>query len=265
MISESPLYPENFYTEYQSMILASAQLIVPWIISLLSPKSVIDVGCGTGTWLSVFEEHGVSNIFGIDGGWVPKDRLEISREHFQVMDLRQPIGIPNKFDLVLSLEVAEHLPAADADRFIAYLTSLGPVILFSAAIPGQGGDNHLNEQWPAYWIALFEKNDFCCIDCVRGKFWTNEKVACYYAQNAFFFVAKNRVNHYPILKQEENMQSFRQERIIHPAIFKIKVDDIEWFQDPRSYSIRNFVKVFPFLFKQAVLLRIGKYLKMLRD
>lgn len=258
MTNKFPLYPEKFYTEYQSKILTSARLIVPWIIQLLSPQSVIDVGCGTGTWLSVFELHGVSDILGVDGDWVPENRLEISREHFQIMDLCQPIESSTQFDLVLSLEVAEHLPLADADRFIAYLTSLGSVILFSAAIPGQGGTNHLNEQWPAYWISLFEKNDYCCIDCVRGKFWTDETVAWYYAQNTFFFVAKDQFNHYPLLQQEENLQSLRQKPVVHPVCFKSKVNAIERLQDPRSYSIPNFVKAFPFLFKRAILSRIGR-------
>jgi SAM-dependent methyltransferase len=250
------LYQEGFYAELRDRSLASAEIIVPWVIDLIAPQSVIDVGCGTGTWLSVFQKHGVKDFLGIDGEWVLKEKLEISTEHFLTMDLCQPDESRRQFDLVVSLEVAEHLAPAVADQFVSYLTSLGPVTLFSAAIPGQGGTNHVNEQWPSYWISLFETRKFKCIDCARGKFWNDKGVSRWFVQNTFFFVAEDRLDHYPALLEERDLYSLGCNPIVHPRTYCGKLKDIDRLLDPKSYSIVGFFKVFPFLLKRSILFRL---------
>lgn len=134
---ENP-YTKEYYRALREGARRSAEAIVPLVMGLLHPRSVIDVGCGDGTWLSVFRRHGVREILGIDREYVTGEILEIPEKEFLPHDLRFPLSVDREFHLVVSLEVAEHLPGACAETFVDSLTHLGPAILFSAAIPLQG-------------------------------------------------------------------------------------------------------------------------------
>src|SRR6266508_5182591 len=125
------LYTTEFFRSRETGSGASARHIVPLLVDLLAPASVVDVGCGTGTWLAVFQRHGVDDIVGIDGDYVPTDELHISPARFRAHDLTQPLCLGRSFDLVVSLEVAEHLPPESATGFVDSLCGLGPVVLFS--------------------------------------------------------------------------------------------------------------------------------------
>ena len=155
-------YDEKFFRNLEKGSLQSAKEIVPLVVRFLQPASVVDVGCGTGAWLSVFKEQGIRDILGVDGDYVNLDSMFIPKEAFQPHDLTRPLKINRKFDLVVSLEVAEHLPSNCAETFVESLTGLGSVVIFSAAIPYQGGQNHVNEQWQDYWKKLF--NRICFYD-----------------------------------------------------------------------------------------------------
>ncbi len=200
-------YDEKIYNKQ------SAREVVPLVLDLLQPASVIDVGCGLGTWLAVFEELGVKDILGIDGSDTASEQLEIPKEKFIPADLTQPLQISRRFDLVVCLEVAEHLPGTAAEAFIGTLTSLGDTILFSAAIPGQGGQEHINEQWPEYWQEKFLKHNYKFYDLIRERIWGNDKVEWWYRQNTFLVSKKdfgqnhkNKVTPY-----------------VHPELLKLKV------------------------------------------
>src|SRR5262249_27564705 len=143
--------------------------------------------CGIGAWLATFEQHGVTDHLGIDGDYVPRNLLRISTERFRVADLTELAPPDRRFDLTCSLEVAEHLPPACAPRFIATLVDLAPVILFSAAIPGQGGTNHINEQWQSYWGALFKAHGYIGVDCIRPFVFNDARVELWYRQNTIVF------------------------------------------------------------------------------
>ena len=88
----------------------SAAIMVPIILELTGAKSVIDIGCGAGNWLATFERLGVTDYLGIDGAHLPPETLRIPHERFRPHNLATPLSLDRRFDLAVSLEVAEHLP-----------------------------------------------------------------------------------------------------------------------------------------------------------
>ena len=217
-------YSEGFYQRHQDGMRRSAREVVPLVMDLVRPTSVIDVGCGVGTWLSVFRETGVEDIFGIDGDWVEKSQLEIPGDRFLAADLAKPFLIERQFDLVVSLEVAEHLPGSRAEAFVDSLTSLGPVVLFSAAIPHQGGRNHVNEQWPEYWFSHFQARGYVVLDSLRKRIWQNDNVEWWYAQNTFLFVRSSHLEASSSLKNEILRHPLSLS-LVHPKAY---LEVVEW-------------------------------------
>jgi SAM-dependent methyltransferase len=179
-------------------------------------KSVVDVGCGVGTWLAVFRELGVTDTAGLDGDYVDRQLLQIPQDQFTATNLSSSFRLPRTFDLAVSLEVAEHLPPQAAEGFVHSLTRLAPVVMFSAAIPFQVGTGHLNEQWPDYWAALFKQHDYLPIDCIRGKIWTNDDVEYWYAQNTLLFANAARIQDDPLLCREHEKTNPQQLAMVHP-------------------------------------------------
>jgi SAM-dependent methyltransferase len=216
-------YTKEFYQSVLSGSTSSAREIVPLIFELIQPHRVIDVGCGTGDWLQVFREFGVEEILGIDGDWVDISELRIPADCFRVVDLTSGFSVEGQFDLVISLEVGEHIASESADAFVGSLSCLGPVILFSAAIPHQGGTNHFNEQWPDYWVQLFQMKGYVAIDCIRKRVWNNEKVEWWYAQNIILFVKEDYLESQPRLKKEHTLCRDNQLSIVHPRLYLDKV------------------------------------------
>jgi SAM-dependent methyltransferase len=196
-----PPYTDGFFAAHDKSGRASACIVLPWLLELLAPKSIVDVGCGAGTWLRVAREHGIDDVFGLDGPWVSTDALEIPPECFLATDLATPSALDRTFDLVLSLEVAEHLPPSKAEDFVDQLTALGPVVVFSAAIPGQGGTGHTNEQWPDYWSELFARRGYEVVDCLREVFWNNDAVDWWYSQNFLLFARPAALDSVPSLRE----------------------------------------------------------------
>lgn len=218
------IYSKKFFKGIQKGSYNSASEVVPIVMGLLKPKSVVDVGCGIGSWLSVFREYGIEDILGIDGEYVDSKMLMIPSDKFKHYDLKFPISVSRKFDLVISLEVAEHIPEEYAEIFINSLTELGHVILFSAAIPYQGGTNHINEQWPDYWVELFKKKNYCVIDCIRSKIWNNDNVEYWYIQNMLLFIRQDCLKNYPLLIKDYENTCIDKLVIVHPILYLKKSD-----------------------------------------
>ena len=208
-------YDSHFYADQASGSLASSAEFVPYILELTHAKSVVDVGCGLGTWLQTYNQAGVSDIQGMDGAWVDPSKLYIPRDKFQAVDLLQLPRPTRRFDLAQSLEVAEHLPQAQAASFVEFLTGLSDVVVFSAAIPHQGGTDHVNERWPSYWRTHFEGFGYALYDVFRPRFWSNDKVMWWYAQNTFLYVKRDRRASLP-LNREQPEGFVYPERIVHP-------------------------------------------------
>lgn len=209
-------YDRQFYDRISPGSARSAAKVVPYVISLVRPQSVADVGCGTGTWTAEFARHGVGDVLGIDGAHVGRTRLEIAASSFLHWDLERPVRLERTFDLAISMEVAEHLSPGRARSFVNDLTGLAPVVLFSAAIPGQGGVGHINEQWPSYWARIFEERGFRAVDGLRGQFWNDAEVESWYRQNMLLYVREDRAQEFSRVGRTSPLD------IVHPELYSLK-------------------------------------------
>lgn len=203
-MDKSKIYNKSFYASmneiHQRSNLTSAMEIVPYVLNIFpNTKSVIDFGCGSGTFLSIFKENGVYEIKGLDGDWVDKDHLLIDSDSFRPTNLEQAknIKFDHKYDIAMSLEVAEHIDRSYADDIVDALTRASDVIMFGAAIPGQGGAEHVNEQWQSYWVKKFEDRGYRCLDMIRPRFAANPMVQHYYAQNTLIYIREMKLLDYP--------------------------------------------------------------------
>jgi len=231
----------------------SSEKIVPVLIEMFKPQSVIDIGCGVGNWLTMFEMNGITDVLGIDGTHLDLSNLLIDSSKIKLFDLEKPFHLDRRFDLAISLEVAEHLSQNAADDFIESLTKLSDIIIFSAAIPYQGGQNHINEQWVEYWIQKFEKKGYNCYDVFRSIFWDNCEIHWWYRQNMFLAIKpelENRINGKQTVCN-----------VVHPDLYisKMKVlESINQGKFPLPYYLKLLIK--------GVLNKIGLYpLKKNRD
>jgi SAM-dependent methyltransferase len=153
------------------------------------PTSVLDVGCCRGIWLAEWMSRGLNDVYGIDGSYVDVTRLAIPRERFSPMDLSQAFSLSRRFDLVQALEVAEHLPESAAESFVESLTRHGDVIMFSAAVPGQGGEHHVNEQPLRYWRAKFARRGYAAYDALRPLLRGKAEVEPWYRYNLLVYAS----------------------------------------------------------------------------
>jgi SAM-dependent methyltransferase len=229
----------------------SASIILPKVVELFNPTSVIDVGCGTGSFLSVLLDLGIKNIKGIEGNWLDRRKLFVDPSLIAEIDLQKPFEIERKFDLAICLEVAEHLNESSAESFVASLVKLSNVILFSAAIPGQGGQNHVNEQPIAYWQAKFQKHGFLFYDIVRGYFWNNDDVDYWYKQNMFILIkeGENKLG----ISSTEKINTY-----VHPELFSLVLQGRENLQKQYNKLRWGNEDVFLYfkLFIKSILLKV---------
>jgi SAM-dependent methyltransferase len=216
-------YTEEFYRDRHAATRRSAERIVPLVLDLVRPRSVIDVGCGVGTWLATFQRHGVAEIQGLEGTWLDARQLIVPRAAVTLCDLQRPLECARRFDLAVSLEVAEHLPAECAAGFVASLARLAPVVLFSAAPPGQGGTHHVNEQWPPYWIDLFAAQRYDALDCLRDRTWNDDDILWWYRQNAFLFVDSERLAEDAQLRTARERPPSFPLKVLHPGLLQSRI------------------------------------------
>jgi SAM-dependent methyltransferase len=214
-MSEQP-FGSGFFTAYVEGALRSARVVVPLVRELLDPRSVVDVGCGTGAFLRVFREGGVDDVLGVDGGYVDRRLLLIPEDRFQAADLGEPLRVGREFDLALCLEVADDLAPERAEPFVRSLTALAPAVLFSAAVPAQGGQCQRNEQWPDYWIALFRERGYAAFDCIREALWNRPEVEWWYAQNTILFAREEVAARRPQLRARSREPVLP---LVHPRLY----------------------------------------------
>lgn len=192
---------------------SAAEQVLPVLFEIYKPSSILDVGCGLGNWIEVAKKISGAEIKGVDGDYVDRRLLKIEENEFVECDLTKPFDLNKKFDLAICLEVAEHLPEASAEGFIKSITNHSDVIMFSAALPGQGGQHHINEQWPSYWQDHFNNCGFEMMDFFRFKIWNNPKIEYWYKQNLFLVVRKG----HKLAKNEAEIAY----SLVHPELLEL--------------------------------------------
>lgn len=213
------VYDAVFFDHMVDGALESARVIVPLVMRLVEPKSVVDVGCGIGAWLKIVTEQGVEDILGLDGEYVDCSRLLIDPNCFQKVDLQNPQALSRSFDLATCLEVGEHLPARSAPSLVKLLVDAAPLVLFSAAVPGQGGTHHVNEQWPQYWQNLFAQHGYEKLDPFRRHICFDRRVRWWYRQNIYLYASQEAINNSEVLKKEVEWAKQNDMEILHSSLF----------------------------------------------
>ena len=181
-------YDQEFFDRYVEGSLRSARVYLGDLFNFWLPDSVVDVGCGRGAWLSACRELGVKTVVGLDGNWVRPEMMLDPAIQFHSIDLEGDLACGQRFDLAMSLEVAEHLHSDASDKFVRSLVGLADAILFGAAYIGQPGDNHINSQAHSFWAHKFASNGYKLFDLFRPKYWADDRVEPWYRQNTFLLV-----------------------------------------------------------------------------
>lgn len=233
------VYNEKFFRNLREGTSSSAGIVVKHLLELTQPKSVIDIGCGSGTWLSEFVRLGINDVVGVDGHYVNRDHLLIDPRRFIAHDLSVPFRTQRRFDLALCLEVAEHLPPEAAETIVETLVRLSSIIYFSAAIPLQGGTHHVNEEWQSEWAVRFRNHGFHPVDQIRKALWDNRDVLFFYPQNGLLYVDERLLRENPKLHALHHATDTSMISVVHPEFIK-------------HLGIRQIVTSFPKLVKQAI-------------
>lgn len=248
------LYDRTWYESHREGSGQSADVVIAHLLSLISVKSACDVGCGLGEWLRALRERGVAELLGIDGDHVPREMQRIPPADFLAHDLTKPLVLERRFDLVLSLEVAEHLPAECSETFVESLTKLSDVVLFSAAIPGQGGTGHINEQWQDYWAKLFAACGYQAIDCIRPLIWMDQRVEFWYRQNTIVYVSPAGLAMHPRLRGFSASDLLS---LVHPKQFELAIRRYRSLENRRP-TMPELIREFPRAVKRSVRTRVSR-------
>ncbi len=210
-------YDQRFFEERDTRTRYAAERVLGIVLDALPPvSSGVDIGCGVGTWLSVLAAKGAPDVVGAEGDWLDTSLLKIDPARFVRIDLREAIPIDRRFDLAISLEVAEHVTPEQGERLVGKLCELADFVLFSAAIPCQGGKHHVNEQWQSYWARKFAARGFLALDIVRPAVWGDERVDVWYRQNTVLYVKASRAGELRTAVKPADPEALS---IVHPELY----------------------------------------------
>lgn len=212
------VYSAAFFDNQRGGSANSAAILLPLLVDIFEPQSLLDVGCGMGTWLKTAGELGLVDYVGVDGLWA-SPVLTIAPDRFRARDLATPFDLGRRFDLAISMEVAEHIVPASAETFISNIVRHADAVVFSAAAPYQGGVHHVNEQWPPYWTTLFAHHDYRCFDFLRWRIWNDRRIAAWYRQNLLIFANRNNPELIRRLETHASEPMAAGTAVIHPEMW----------------------------------------------
>jgi SAM-dependent methyltransferase len=149
------VYDDDFYRGNQDEGLKLAEWFVPLLRDTFQFQSLLDVGCGTGHYLLACQKSGVADVFGIEGSPHAFKHLLVANSLVVKHDLRQPYTFNRRWDVVLSIEVAEHIDDVDTGNYVKILCDGGDIVIITAAPLGQGGTRHINEHSREWWTEKF--------------------------------------------------------------------------------------------------------------
>jgi SAM-dependent methyltransferase len=187
-------YDFSWHANHGALTDSSAETILRMLMDAFAPQSVLDVGCGDGRWLRQCEALGATTTAGVDGPWTDVSALLIPRDRFVVQNLEERFSLGRKFDLAISLEVAEHVAPKASEGFIANLVAHSDCVLFGAAIPYQGGFRHINERWQSDWAQSFARHRYRVFDLFRNLIWSSAAVHFWYKQNMLIYINEDRTD-----------------------------------------------------------------------
>lgn len=247
--TSSTVYSSEFFAGQVDGSGRSAAVVVPLVLSFLPVKSVVDIGCGVGPWAAEFMANGVPDVWGVDGDYVDRSQLRIPLDRFLARDLAKPVHFDRTFDLAVCLEVAEHLPESRAAGLVADLVAMAPCVLFSAAVPGPTGTNHINSQYLPYWIELFKGHGYEAIDPIRPRILGNNTVEWFYQQDTVMFAAPK----HPVLTKG----FLKPQTIIHQELYEQVLRSIP--------TLGMMVKCFPDAVHRSIRYHLGRPLRDRRN
>lgn len=190
------LYPSKFYSLRDRQTRYTCSAVYPILFKHLRASditSVVDIGCGTATWLSAIREFNPScSLHGFEGPWLPRKNQE------QILEAGIKLTISNfsdsslypsivSADLCICLEVLEHIPIDLHPAFIERFLSGSSNILFSCAPPYQGGSGHVGERSLSNLLPIFRDLGYSVCDLFRDKIWTDNQIPFWYRQNLVLF------------------------------------------------------------------------------
>ena len=190
-------YDPLFFDYIERGARSSARKFSRHLIEVLGVKSVLDVGCGRGIWLSEWLATGVATVQGVDGAYVEATSLAIPGESFRATDITELFDLKRQFDLVQCLEVGEHVAPDQSGTLVDNIVRHGRVVLFSAATPGQGGEFHINEQEFSFWRELFLRHDYHPFDYIRPLLVDDGEVEPWYRYNALLYIHSGSIPSLP--------------------------------------------------------------------
>jgi SAM-dependent methyltransferase len=238
-------YDSEFLGYGRSVATKSARVIVPLLQEALRPTSVLDLGCGRGAWLEVWKACGAPDVLGVDGDYVDRTDLAVKESEFCARDLGGTIDLQRRFGLVESLEVAEHLPESRARGFVADLCRHGDIVLFGAAPPGQGGEQHINEQPYDYWRAFFEELGYEAFDFVRPQIASRRDVAPWYRYNTLLYAKRESIESLPQSVRRTRLSNGTRVSDVSPLLYRVRKSIVHRLPTWATQALANVAKKVP--------------------
>lgn len=190
-------YGKNFFAYQQIGSLASARTVAPLLLRCFKPASILDVGCGAGAWVAAYRECGARDVIGVDADYLRDEQLLFDPRCFHAIDVAGTFRLGRQFDVAQCLEVAEHIDPSASESLVDNLVAHAPIVVFSAAPPGQGGEHHVNERPYEFWRDLFDARGYQLFDGVRPKIRFCARVEHWYRYNMLVFVREDAIHLLP--------------------------------------------------------------------